>query len=67
MPAPLYSNEGAVSDEEELEYKINDKKVSEAKYNAAWKKYENNKLLSSQDNDMELASDSIESIADYKI
>ncbi|MDO4364494.1 MAG: hypothetical protein Q4C99_08200 [Clostridia bacterium] len=63
----LYSNEGAVSDEEELEYKINDKEVSETKYNTAWKKYENNKLLSSSDNDTELTSDSIEAIADYKI
>lgn len=63
----LHSNEGAVSDEEELEYKINDKKVSESKYNTALKKYENNKLLSSSDNDTELTSDSIDSIADYKL
>lgn len=63
----LYSNEGAASEEELLEYRINDKKVSESKYNTAWNKYENDNLLSSSDNDTELTADSIDSIADYKL
>lgn len=63
----LYSNGAAVSEKELVEYRINDKKVSESKYITTWNKYENDNLLSSSDNDTELTADSIDSIADYKL
>ncbi len=61
----LFSNEGATPEGMAPEYRINDRIVSESKYNNAWDKYKDNNLSYSSDNDMALSLGAIESINSY--
>ena len=57
----MYSDEAATPDTPT--YKVNDKAVSKSKYERTLKKYKNSKTKSSDDSDMILTLDNIESIA----
>lgn len=57
----MYSDEAATPDTPT--YKVNDKAVSKSKYERTLKKYKNSKTKSSNDSDMILTLDNIESIA----